>query len=182
MTTSIPAAAPPHRPLRDMTTEEIVGTGRPHRLTYHDGTSRTVLVTDLETSFPTGELIVSQTDTDGVITMCNEAFVLMSGWSRAELLGSPHAILRHPDMPRAAFADLWATVGSGRRWSGYVKNLRRDGGFYWVYATVIPKIRAGVILGHTSVRRQPSRRRVEAAEALYATMRSEENDASRVQP
>ena len=139
-------------------------------LTYHDGTSRRVIVTDRETAFPIGELIVSQTDRAGIITMCNEAFVRMSGFSEHDLLGEPHSILRHPQMPRAAFADLWDTVGRGERWTGYVKNLRKDGGFYWVYATVIPKLRAGQIVGYTSVRRQPSRARVEAAAALYRSM------------
>ncbi len=101
--------------------------------------------------------------------MCNEAFVRMSGFAQEDLLGAPHSILRHPDTPKAAFyADLWATVnGAGRRWSGCVKNLRKDGGFYWVYATVIPMVRDGVIVGHTSVRRQPSRAKVKAAAGQY---------------
>jgi aerotaxis receptor len=163
--------------MHDMSPEDVVGPGRPVVLTYYDGTSRQVFVTEVETMFPTGELIVSQTDRAGIITMCNEAFVRMSGFPREELMGSPHSILRHPDMPRAAFADLWTTVEDGRRWSGYVKNLRRDGGFYWVYATVIPKIRDGQIVGHTSVRRQPSRARVDASAALYATMLADESGA-----
>jgi aerotaxis receptor len=163
--------------LRDMTDDDVAGSGTRHTLTYYDGTSRAVVVTDRETSFPTGELIVSQTDRDGIITMCNEAFVLMSGWSRDDLMGAPHSILRHPDMPRAAFADLWTTVNQGRRWTGYVKNLRRDGGFYWVFATVIPKIVGDEIVGHTSVRRQPSRRRVEAAAALYVSMLAQESSS-----
>jgi aerotaxis receptor len=163
-------------PVRDMTPGDLppdladAGSARPFTLHYYEGTSRLVLLTDRETAFPTGELIVSQTDTEGVIVMANEAFVHMSGWSREELMGSPHSILRHPDVPRAAFADLWATVNAGRRWTGYVKNLRRDGGFYWVYATVIPKIRDGEIVGHTSVRRQPARSQVRAATELYASM------------
>lgn len=161
--------------MRDMTPEDVLGTGDTQVLRYYDGTSRTVITTDRETLFPTGELIVSQTDAAGTITMCNQAFVRMSGFSRAELIGAPHSILRHPDMPRAAFADLWATVNAGKRWSGYVKNLRKDGGFYWVYATVIPMIRGEGIVGHTSVRRQPSRTKVEAAAALYASMLREES-------
>lgn len=157
-----------------MTLDEVPGEGSETRLTYYDGSSRVVVTTNEETLFPTGELIVSQTDTEGVITMCNEAFVRMSGFAQEDLIGQPHSILRHPDMPAAAFADLWNTVADGRRWYGYVKNLRKDGGFYWVYATVIPKIRNGEIVGHTSVRREPSRTRVEEMATAYESMRSEE--------
>lgn len=157
--------------MEDMRPEEIVGAGQETELTYHDGTSRTVITTEVETAFPTGELIVSQTDVGGKITMCNDAFVIMSGFTREELIGQPHHILRHPDMPAAAFGDLWQTVEKGERWNGYVKNLRKDGGFYWVYATVIPKRRGGETVGYTSVRREPSRQRVEEAIALYATMK-----------
>lgn len=160
--------------VQDMRLEDVVGEAQEHRLRYFEGTERTVFTTEVETLFPTGELIVSQTDTAGNITMGNEAFVRMSGFTHDELMGAPHSILRHPDMPGAAFADLWNTVSAGQRWSGYVKNLRKDGGFYWVYATVIPKIRGGEIVGHTSVRRQPSRTKVDAAAALYASMRAEE--------
>ena len=160
--------------MRDMRPEDVTGEARECTLNYHDGTSRRVFVTRVETAFPVGELIVSQTDPDGIITQCNEAFVHMSGFPREDLIGQPHHILRHPDMPAAAFADLWQTVKAGQRWNGYVKNLRRDGGFYWVYATVIPKQRAGQIVGYTSVRREPSRRRLAAAEALYRTMNAAE--------
>ncbi|WP_036897975.1 PAS domain-containing protein [Propionibacterium sp. oral taxon 192] len=139
---------------------------------YYDGSSREALVTDQETVFPRGELIVSQTDARGIITTCNDAFVLMSGYSKEELIGAPHSILRHPDMPAVAFADLWETVQAGKRWHGYVKNLRKDGGFYWVHAVVIPKIRDGVIIGHTSVRREPSREKIAEAAAAYAELRA----------
>ena len=80
-------------------------------------------------------------------------------------------------MPRAAFADLWATLARGERWSGYVKNLRKDGGFYWVFATVIPKVRGGEVVGYTSVRRQPSRHRVEELAQLYVAMLAEKSTA-----
>jgi PAS domain S-box-containing protein len=156
--------------MQDMRPEDVAGSGEECLLTYYDGSSRRVVITDRETAFPIGELIVSQTDRAGIITMCNEAFVRMSGYAEHELIGRPHSILRHPAMPRAAFADLWDTVVRGERWTGYVKNLRKDGGFYWVYATVIPKMRDGEIVGYTSVRRQPSRKRVEAAADLYRSM------------
>ncbi len=118
---------------------------------------------------PPGEIIVSRTDPVGIITDCNDAFVHMSGYSRAELLGEPHHILRHPDMPAWAFKDLWETLARGERWHGYVKNLRRDGGFYWVYATVVANIRHGQLVGYTSVRREPARSKVESCAALYAS-------------
>jgi aerotaxis receptor len=80
-------------------------------------------------------------------------------------------------MPRAAFADLWATVQTGRKWHGYVKNLRKDGAFYWVYATVVPNVRNGVCVGYTSVRRKPSRSKINEHAALYARLRAEEGAA-----
>ncbi|MBN8284847.1 PAS domain-containing protein [Zoogloea sp.] len=142
-----------------------------HLLTFADGSRRQVYVTGVETPYPRGKLIVSRTDTRGIITQCNPSFVDMSGYPAAELIGQPHCILRHPDMPAAAFRDLWDTVQSGRQWNGYVKNLRKDGGHYWVYATVVPNVRDGMIVGYTSVRREPSRDKVAAAEALYREMR-----------
>lgn len=139
-------------------------------LIHHDGTRREVLVQNEEIPFPEGKLIVSRTDLAGIITHCNPSFVEMSGYAREELIGQPHHILRHPDMPAAAFHDLWTTIQDGKQWHGYVKNLRKDGCFYWVYATVIPNIRDGLITGYTSVRRKPSRTKVLEATACYAQM------------
>lgn len=154
-----------------MRPEDIVGEGTEHVLTYQDGTRRRVFVTGIETPFPPGELIVSQTDPAGFITECNEAFVRMSGYSREELIGQPHHIIRHPDMPAAAFKDLWGTIMAGKKWHGYVKNLRKDGGFYWVRAVVVANVRCGMIVSYTSVRREPSRAKIAEVEALYRTMR-----------
>lgn len=140
---------------------------REARLTYQDGTARTVYCTDVETPFPEGRLVVSRTDLQGVITHANDAFVEMSGYERDALIGAPQYILRHPDMPRAAFKDLWDTLARGEKWHGYVKNLRKDGSYYWVYATVVPNVRGGVATGYTSVRRKPSLRRVAEARELY---------------
>jgi len=139
-------------------------------LNYFDDKQRKVLITDMETGFPDGCLIVSRTDLDGVITHVNQSFVLMSGYTEEELIGEPHYILRHPDMPPAAFADLWDTVQKKEKWHGYVKNLRKDGGFYWVYATVIPNIRNGEIVSYTSVRRKPSPNKIAECIKLYPTM------------
>jgi aerotaxis receptor len=131
---------------------------------------REVSIENEEVPFPEGKLIVSRTDLAGRITHCNPSFVEMSGYTREELIGQPHHILRHPDMPAAAFQDLWDTIQQSKQWHGYVKNLRKDGRFYWVYATVIPNIRNGVITGYTSVRRKPSRAKVLECTKLYAAM------------
>jgi aerotaxis receptor len=164
--------------MRDMSPEDVRGPAREHFLTYFDGTRRRILVTDLETPFPAGELIVSQTDPEGIITMCNEAFILMSGWAREDLMGAPHYILRHPDMPAVAFKGLWDTLAEGKKWHGYVKNLRRDGGFYWVYATIVANIRQGKLVGYSSVRREPPRSKVRECDALYRTLLEEERRAA----
>jgi aerotaxis receptor len=137
---------------------------------YFDGTSREIDVVDREVPYPEGKLIVSRTDPSGVITHANQAFVEMSGYSFEELIGVNHSILRHPDMPAAAFADLWQTIQSGKKWHGYVKNLRKDGAFYWVKATVIPNVRNGQLMGYTSVRRKPSSSKIKASAELYAQM------------
>lgn len=139
-------------------------------LRYFDGSSRTATVRAEEAPYPEGQLIVSRTDTTGRITHVNRAFCEISGYNRGELLGAHHCILRHPDMPAAAFADLWATVERGERWNGYVKNLCKDGRYYWVYATVIPNVRNAQVVGYTSVRRKPSRAKIAEIVALYTTM------------
>ncbi len=160
--------------MQDMNPDDIVGNYRETRLRYYDGSSRKVFITDLETPYPDGKLIVSRTDPEGIITQVNQSFIEMSGYSEEELLGQPHYILRHPDMPRLAFKDLWDTVKAGKKWHGYVKNLRKDGGYYLVYAVVIPNIRRGELVGYTSVRRKPSRKKMEDALQLYAKMLKEE--------
>lgn len=145
-------------------------------LTYNDGTSRTVFATEVEVPFPEGRLIVSRVDLDGIITHANDAFVELSGWLREELIGAPHYILRHPDMPKAAFKDLWETVAAGKKWHGYVKNLCKDGSCYWVYATAVPNIRNGQIAGYTSVRRKPSRARIDALIPVYRQWLAQEKE------
>ena len=161
--------------MTDMNESDLVpGERRELTMSYHDGRTRRVLVVDHEVPYPDGKLIVSRTDTAGVITHANQAFVDMSGYERDELIGENHNILRHPDMPRAAFKELWSTLLDGRKWHGYVKNLRKDGAHYWVFATAIPNVRDGRVVGYTSVRRKPSRSKVNECIALYARMRAEE--------
>ncbi len=154
----------------DMKPEDIVGVFKETSLQLFQSVKRKILYTEIETPYPDGRLIVSTTDTDGVITHVNQSFIEMSGYHENELIGAPHAILRHPDMPPAAFQDLWDTVKKGEKWQGFVKNLRKDGGYYWVKATVIPNIRKGKIVGYTSVRRKPSRTKVEECIKLYPTL------------
>lgn len=144
-------------------------------MTYHDGSSRVVYDSDIERPYPDGKLIVSRTDLDGKITHVNDAFVEISGYTEEELIGKPHYILRHPDMPKAAYNDLWGTVEAGNKWHGYVKNLCKDGSHYWVYATVVPNVRHGKTVGFTSVRRKPSRSKIDAARAQYADMTANED-------
>lgn len=148
------------------------------RATYTDGSSRLVYATDLEVPFPDGGLIVSRTDLAGIITHANDAFVLMSGYPREELIGAPHHILRHPDMPKIAFKGLWDDMAAGKKWHGYVKNLRKDGAYYWVYATAVPNIRNGQIAGYTSVRRKPSRTRIAELVPVYRQWLDDEKVAS----
>jgi len=154
----------------DMQPENIIGDYKEVILDLYGGMRRTVFYTEIETPYPDGKLIVSTTDTNGVITHLNKSFVEMSGYNEEELLSAPHSILRHPDMPPAAFKDLWDTVNRGEKWQGYVKNLRKDGGYYWVKATVIPNVRNGKVMGYTSVRRKPSRTKVEECCKLYPTL------------
>ena len=102
----------------------------------------------------------------------------MSGYTEQELIGSNHCILRHPDMPAIAFQELWQTVIAGKKWHGYVKNLCKDGAYYWVKATVIPNVRNGHLVGYTSVRRKPSRSKIAESEALYRALLAAESAAN----
>jgi aerotaxis receptor len=106
----------------------------------------------IETQVPEGELIVSRTNLKGVITYANDVFAEISGYSAEELVGQHHNIVRHPDMPRSVFANLWESIKSGKIWSGYVKNLRRDGGYYWVYAEVSGVYKDGELVEYKSMR------------------------------
>ncbi|MGB0468813.1 MAG: PAS domain-containing protein [Pontibacterium sp.] len=150
--------------------DQDTGESREVTINYYDGTSRTAVIVDREVPYPDGKLIVSRTDPKGIITHANQAFIDMSGYTTEELIGVNHYILRHPAMPAVAFAGLWETIEAGKKWHGYVKNLRKDGAYYWVKATVIPNIRDGKLVGYTSVRRKPSRSKIKESEALYATL------------
>jgi aerotaxis receptor len=105
-------------------------------------------VTLHEIELPDGEPLVSRTDTGGRIVFANQVFMDVCGFSNEELVGAPHSIVRHPDMPKAAFANLWATIKAGRPWEGLVKNRTKNGDFYWVQANVTPTMQDGEITGY----------------------------------
>lgn len=115
-------------------------------------------------------LIISETDDKGMITFANDDFVRYSGYNWEELYRKPHSILRHADMPKAAFADLWSTIKEGKTWNGFVKNRTKNGDYYWVYATVSPIIFENGETRYLSLRRKPTRQEVEKYDALYKTM------------
>ncbi|MHB0986784.1 MAG: methyl-accepting chemotaxis protein [Sulfuricella sp.] len=124
-------------------------------------------VTQVEKTFPKGKLIVSKTDLKGIVTYANDTFVELSGFSREELIGKNHNIVRHPDMPPQAFAWLWETVKKGQPWRGIVKNRCKNGDHYWVDAFVVPVRKNNQTIGYMSVRTEPAREQINAAEVLY---------------
>ena len=129
-------------------------------------------VTNREYMLADDETIVSKTDLQGNITYVNDDFMRVSGFSESELIGAPQNIVRHPDMPVEAFADFWATVKSGKAWTGLVKNRCKNGDHYWVEATAAPLIQNGQTVGYTSIRVKPSRDKVNAAEAAYRAIKN----------
>ncbi len=130
---------------------------------------------DEEHSFAHG-LIVSSTDLKGIITYANRKFCEISGYTKDELRGKNHNIVRHPDMPKAAFREVWNTIQSGKDWSGVVKNLRKDGKYYWVYSHISPIMTDGDISGYTAARRPASETEIEETIPLYRDLLTEENN------
>ncbi|EGW54963.1 PAS domain-containing protein [Candidatus Endoriftia persephonae] len=124
------------------------------------------------------DFIVSKTDPSGRITYTNRIFMQIAGYSEAELLGQQQNIIRHPDMPRAIFQLLWDTLKQGREFFGYVKNMSRDGSFYWVFANITPTLNpSGKLVGYYSVRRRPKEESVRLIEPIYAEMLAVEQRA-----
>jgi PAS domain S-box-containing protein len=120
---------------------------------------QSVMPTDVELFFDKGDIIVSKTDLKGRITYANQTFCQIAGYSEAELMGQPHSIIRHPDMPRAVFKLLWDTLFEGREVFAYVKNMARNGAYYWVFAHVTPSFdQSKKIIGFHSSRRVPDRK------------------------
>lgn len=121
------------------------------------------------------DFIVSKTDTSGRISYCNRIFMNIAGYTERELLGQQHNIVRHPDMPQVLFHLLWTTLKEGREFFGYIKNLCKDGSYYWVFANLTPTLDpAGKVVGYYSVRRRPREQAVRLLEPIYADLLAEE--------
>jgi aerotaxis receptor len=128
-------------------------------------------VTDTEYTFSESQKLISSTDLRGKIRHCNQAFVEVSGFTREELIGQPHNIVRHPDMPSDAYENMWSHLKTGTSWMGMVKNRRKNGDYYWVSAYITPITENGSVIGYESVRSCPSRADIKRAEKQYADIR-----------
>jgi len=120
-------------------------------------------------------LIISSTNLNGIITYANRKFCEIAAYSKDELIGHNHNIIRHPDMPNAAFKELWNTIKSGKEWTGIVKNLRKDGKYYWVYSHISPIVSEGITTGYSAARRPASPTEIAETTPLYAEMLAKEN-------
>jgi aerotaxis receptor len=142
------------------------------------------MVTDfsifIETDVPYDEEIISRTDKSGIITYVNDTFAKISGYEPEELIGKPHSIIRHPDMPKSVFKELWESLKDDKDWSGYVKNLRKDGGYYWVFARVSKYLKNGEFLGYKSIREPVEKEKRLQMQDIYDKMRFKEEHQSRV--
>ena len=139
-----------------------------------------------ERFFDAEEIIVSKTDVNGRITYANDVFMRVSGFTEAELIGQPHSLIRHPDMPRAVFHLLWSNLKSGKEVFAYVVNLCKNGDHYWVFAHVTPTFgRNGEIVGFHSNRRVPEPKPLQTIQSMYRMMlqeeRREENKAAQIE-
>ena len=139
---------------------------------------REITPTTIERPMRENDFIVSKTNPKGIITYGNPIFIEFSGYSEAELIGSQHNIIRHPDMPRSAFKLAWDTIQSGKEFFAYVKNMSKDGSYYWVFTHIAPDFGvSGDIVGFTSVRRCPKRGALEKIDPVYHKMLQAEKAA-----
>jgi len=130
---------------------------------------------DEEFKFEQG-LIVSSTDLKGIITYVNRKFCEIVGYAREELVGTNHNIIRHPDMPKTAFQELWDTLKSGKEWTGVVKNLRKDGKYYWGYSHIAPIEKDGQVTGYTAARRPASHTEINEVIPIYRDLLEKEKN------
>ena len=117
------------------------------------------------------DVIISQTDAEGIITYVNRVFCKVSGYENKELIGQPHSIVRHPDMPKEIFHKMWKTIQSGQAWNGLIKNLRKDGHYYWINTEILPiKDNNNEITGYIAAKRAASRKDIQENEQAYSLM------------
>lgn len=133
----------------------------------------------IETIVPKDELIVSRTDLKGIITYANDVFADISGYEVSELIGQPHNIVRHPDMPKSVFQELWRSLETKGKWSGCIKNLRKDQGYYWVYAEVSGVFKDGELVEYKSVRTPISYEDKKFYQEKYDKIREDSNEPKR---
>lgn len=134
----------------------------------------------IETEVPENELIISRTDLSGIITYANETFAEISGYEVDELIGKPHNLVRHPDMPKSVFKDLWETLKRGESWQGIVKNRRKDNGYYWVNANVSGVHKEGKLIEYKSLRAPIDTKIKIKMQNHYDALRKSEEKSSRV--
>lgn len=139
--------------------------------------SSSIIPTNREVKLDYNELIITKTDPSGKITYANKTFMKICDFPEDELLGQNHNIIRHPDMPKGVFYGLWQTIQQGREFFGVVKNLTKNGDYYWVLANIRPDKRNGQTVGYFSVRRSPSRRLIETVLPFYQQMLSMEKNS-----
>ena len=132
-----------------------------------------------ETIVPKNELIISRTDLKGNITYANETFAEISGYSIEELIGKSHNIVRHPDMPKAIFEELWKSLKTKGSWNGIVKNIRKDTGFYWVYAEISGVLKNGVLIEYKSIRTPISFEEKQKQQLLYDKIKEQNNEKTK---
>ncbi|DAB40521.1 MAG: PAS domain-containing protein [Sulfurovum sp.] len=134
----------------------------------------------IETEVPENELIISRTSLSGVITYANETFAKISGYEVEELIGKPHNIVRHPDMPKSVFKEVWDTLALGKNWQGFVKNRRSDNGYYWVHADISGVYKDGKLVEYKSLRSPVDRETKIKMQNHYDALRKTEEKSSRV--
>ncbi len=132
-------------------------------------------VIDEEVKFD-GRSLISETDLEGNITFINRKFTEMTGYTKEEAIGQPHSLIRHPDMPKAVFEQMWKVIQERKTWEGYVKNLRKDGKYYWVSVHIISKKdKKGKMVGYIASRKIPDENRLKMTKVLYAKMIEQES-------
>jgi len=138
-----------------------------------------ITTNNLEVVLPEDSFISSKTNSKGIITYVNSLFIKISGYKESELLGHQHNIIRHPDMPCVIFKLLWETIGNNREFNGYVKNLTKDGSYYWVFVNVAPSFSSdNELIGYYSIRRKPDPEKLNYIQNLYADLLDIEQQSS----